>query len=229
MPTASKKRAISYSQLSAFETCPKQYFHTTIRKDVKRTESAQMREGKAVHRALERFVKHGAALPTTLNHLLPIMEEFRAVAKTEGIEVCVERQLAITEQMAECEWFGPDVWMRAIVDLALIAGTRALVIDYKTGKPKADPDFTQLKLAAAMLAIPYPQIETWDVGFLWTVNGERDGITISKADLTGVWNDVLPRDARLQSAVRNDAFPANPSGLCRGWCPVMTCPYYEGR
>ena len=61
--------AWSFSRLNGFETCPKKFWHTSVRKDVKEGESEAMRYGKMVHKALEKRVANGKPLPLSLRYL----------------------------------------------------------------------------------------------------------------------------------------------------------------
>ena len=39
----------------------------------------------------------------------------------------------------------------------------------------------------------------------------------------------IPRIRRMERAYEQDTWPAKPSGLCAGWCPVKTCPHYKDK
>ena len=227
MPQSSKK-AISYSQLSKYETCPKQYYHTTIRKDFKESFGEAAEAGKKVHKALELYIGKGKPLPSELRHLGEenIITKFKQIADSGRAEILVEQQLAITEDFQPTSWFGKNVWFRAIIDLAIIRGERVTIVDYKTGKRRTPLDMSQLEICAAILSLVRPELTTFEVGFVWTTQKcKLDRTFLAKDDMKRVWNDVMPRDARLQHAVLHTEFPPEPSGLCKKHCPVTTCPH----
>lgn len=219
----SKPFAWSYSALGRYETCPKQYYHINLKKDVKDEygDSESGAEGNAIHQALFKRVIKGDQLPLPFRYLEKIAAR---LAATEG-EKHGELKLALNRGFQPVGFFDADVWVRAIVDLAIVRGTHAIVIDYKTGKVK--PDFTQLAMSAAVLSQWMPEIETFDLAFFWLKHSNVSRESYRKSDFRVVWSDLLQRAAKLETAVKVVEFPMKPSGLCKGYCPVKSCPNWE--
>lgn len=215
-----KQFAWSYSRLKAFEVCPKKYFHTMVSKDFVEPEDENLRYGNKVHKALELRVAHGKKLPIDLSHLEPVADKF---AKAQGVKL-VEQKLAITKDYNPTGWFDPDVWFRAIIDLAIVNPPKAVIVDYKTGK--MSPDFTQLNLAAATFFLHDKDTEQARVMFYWTKNKKPTSSTLLREQLPQVWSDVLPRVKKLETAHGTTDFPARPSGICKRYCPVKACPHW---
>lgn len=216
-------RAWSYSALTKFETCPKQFYETRVAKRVVEPETEQLRWGNAVHKALERRAKEGAPLPTGMTQWEAMM---RALDQTPG-ELLAESQFAITQDFEQTQWFDKSVWLRAVIDYGRVSDKSILALDYKTGKPKPDTD--QLRLFAGVLLRLYPQIEKAVTGYVWLKTKQIQKEVFTRADLDAIWGGFLPRVARLQQAYQDDAWPAKPSGLCRGWCPVTSCEFFQHR
>lgn len=216
------KTAWSYSRLSNFETCPKKYWHITVRKDVKEPEGEAIRYGKMVHKALEKRVASNKPLPMNLRHL----EKYAAMLAGATGEKLTEQQLAIDKGFEPCDWFSKQVWCRAILDLAIINDSHAVVVDYKTGK--INNDFTQLRLAAVMLMLHEPRIQTVDPCYLWTKEKTltKDEVRLTRDDIKAVILELLPRVKRYEKAHRVEEFPARPGFLCKRYCPVTSCPYH---
>lgn len=215
-----KKFAWSYSRLKAFEVCPKKYFHTMVAKDFVEPEDENLRYGNKVHKALELRVAKGKKLPIDLSHLEPVAAKFAAAPG----EKLVEQKLAITKDFQPTGWFDPDVWFRAIIDLAIVNPPKAVVVDYKTGK--MSNDFIQLNLATAVFFLHEPEADEAKVMFYWTKHKKPTSSTLHREDIPTVWNEALPRVKKLEAAHAKTDFPARPSGLCRRYCPVKTCPYF---
>lgn len=219
---AAKNYAWSFSALNNFETCPKKFWHLRVQKDVKEEEGPAIQYGKKVHKAFELYVSRGKKLPTEFQHMEPYVERFRTVHHMAK----VEQQLAINADFQPTGWFDKDVWCRAVIDLAVIGDKTALLVDYKTGKMK-DDGFTQLKLAAAIFMLHFSTVETVQVAYLWTENsGKLSKDSFHRSEMAEMWNDLLPRVNAFREAHQRDNFPAKPSGLCRNWCPVSTCPHH---
>ena len=217
-----KPFAWSFSALSTFESCPKKYWHLTVRKDFKDEDSEASKDGKFIHDALHKRVINGKPLPLPMRNLEPLAARF---ASASG-EMHGEMRLALNGKMAPVAFFAEDAWVRAIVDLLIVQDKRAIIVDWKTGKPKKD--FTQMGLCSAVLARWMPEIEEFETLLVFTGHLKIERKTYSRADLVGVWNDLLPRVAKITEARDTTTFPAKESGLC-GYCPVNTCPYWRER
>jgi CRISPR/Cas system-associated exonuclease Cas4 (RecB family) len=217
-----KQTAWSYSRLNNYETCPKKFWHESVRKDVPFEESEAMRYGKMVHKALELRVGKGKPLPL---HLRYLDKYAKVLAESKGDKL-TEQQLAIDSDFNPCSWFAKETWCRAILDLAIVNGTHAVVFDYKTGKISSD--FTQLRLAAVLLMLHMPEIQTVDLAYLWTKDKKitRYDVTLTRDDIKRVVLELMPRLKKYEKAHRMESFPARPGYLCKSWCPVKTCPYH---
>ena len=217
-----KEIAWSYSRLNSYETCPKKFWHTSINKDVFEAESDAMRYGKKVHKALELRVGNKTPLPLELRYLERYADR---LCKASGTKL-TEQQLAIDRNFQPCSWFAKNTWCRAIIDLAIVNAPHAVVFDYKTGK--ISDDFTQLRLAGALLMLHMPEIETLDLSYLWTKDKQvtkYDG-EFTRDSVKEVITELAPRVKRYEKAHVEQAFPARPSGLCKRYCPVRQCPHH---
>jgi len=214
--------AWSYSRLKNFETCPKQFWHLNIQKDVKMPESKEMGYGKKVHKAIELFITSAQPLPADLQHLMPVLDKF---VSAPG-EKHAEQQLAITKDLTPTGWFDKDVWCRAIVDLAVVNGDRAVLCDWKTGK--IDDDFTQQRAAAALFFIHYPEVERITMMYYWIKDKKATSEELVRPDVRHVWRVLMPRVAKYTYAHEKTEFPPKPSGLCKRHCPVKSCPHNGG-
>ncbi len=209
--------AWSYSALTAFETCPRRFYHTRVAKDIIEPETQALTWGNAVHKALELRAKEGQPLPTGMDHWEPLIAKILAA----GGEVFTEKQIALDKNFTPCDWFAPQVWVRGVVDIGVVKDSLIVAMDYKTGKPKSDSD--QLQLFAALLMAYFPECDTVKTGFLWLKTNGIDQARFERGDLADIWNRFLPRVAALESAHRTESWPVRPSGLCRSWCPCVQC------
>ena len=230
----SKPFAWSYSSLSAFETCPRRFYETRVAKSIKEPEGAPLVLGNAAHKALELRVKDGTPIPKIITATgsdgssasqtsagwEPLVDRILSRV-TDDTEVLTERQICLDDRFCETNWFGKDAWVRGVIDLGLLRSTKALLLDWKTGKRKVDLD--QLKLFAALAMHLWPKLEKVHTGFVWLKTGEIDQQSYSRADIPTIWEGFLPRVKRMRQAYGADTWPERPSGLCKAWCPVHTC------
>jgi RecB family exonuclease len=129
-------------------------------------------------------------------------------------------QIAFTRELALTEWFAKDVYGRVVWDLALVGEHHAVIIDYKTGKKKDDP--FQLQIFAAVGFIKYPTLRSVETRYVWTNGSPTTSKSYSREDVPWMWNEILPRVERIETAVQRGQYDPRPSGLCR-WCPVREC------
>jgi len=219
-----KPVAWSYSRLSSYETCPKKYHAETIAKSVPWVQSEQAAYGELVHKAFELFLKKQTPLPLNLKHWTPVLSQF---ANAPG-EKLVEQQITFNVNYEPTEWMARDAWLRVKSDLTIINGTQAVIMDWKTGRQR-DEDGMQLKLAAAVTFLLDPNITEINMNYLWVQTKTITPFRMKSDQVADFWGNILPRVQRLQAAHDGNNFPARPNYLCRGWCGVKTCEFYEPR
>lgn len=212
--------AWSYSVLDMHRTCPKKYYHIKVLKDAKDDDSSFSADGKAIHDAMFKRVIHGQPLPIEMR---PFEKRAAAYAMLPG-ERRGELKLALTQALEPTDFFAKNVWVRAILDLLVINGKRAILVDWKTGKPK--DDFEQLKLAAAVVSRYLPEIEDFTLVYEWLRHNKSSPLTMKKEHMRAVWMDSYEMVKEIEAARKTTSFPARQSPLCN-WCPVVQCPHNQ--
>lgn len=213
--------AWSFSRISSYEMCPRKYWNESVGKTIPFEETEEMSAGKEWHKGAELFIKKGAKLPLHMRHWEPVLQKF----KDAPGEKVVEQQIALNSKWEPVEWYARDAWLRVKSDLTILNGDRGVQIDYKTGKQK--DDFTQLRLNSAVTFHLAPEIKRIDHGFLWTKTKALTFEPMELKDVPVFWADMLPRVARYQAAHDQQNFPPKPGFLCRGYCKVKSCQYWE--
>lgn len=211
----------SFSALEMFEQCPKKYYELKIAKSVKEKPWEHRSDGEAQHEALKLRLECGQPLPEHLKHLEPLC---KTIAAAPG-DLYLEHKLALDENLEPVEWFSKRVWVRVIFDVAKINGEKALIIDWKTGKKKNNPD--QLDIFSAALMAWQPQVTQVTVGFVWTREKENhlDTDIYTREGYALQWSEWWKRVGRIDKAIETNVWQAKPSGLCNGYCPVKSCTY----
>jgi hypothetical protein len=204
----------SHSSLTSFETCAWKHYLTKVKKEVSDPPGEAAKWGTTVHKYLEDHVKTGEPLHEDVKYLSSMVEK---ITSSKG-EKIAEQQLAITPGYAATDWWDKGAWARAIIDVTVINGSKAVTLDYKTGKRKVDSD--QLKMSSALLFAHYPDLTKITTGFLWLKDGKMDTAVFHREQIGEIWASFLPRVRRLELAFENDKWPKKPSGLCRQYCPV---------
>lgn len=209
--------AWTYSQLESYAQCPKKFYHLKVARDVADPPTEHTEWGKKVHEAMEYRIKDGTPLPEGMLQWEPLLQK---IHNLPGIKF-TEHKLAISHAFTPAPW--GEAWSRGIVDLLVIHKATAAVLDYKTGKRK--PGSNQLKLYAAYTFAHYPEINRVTTGFAWLKEKKIDRETLTRDQLPSVHNIFLPQVNKLHQAYESGKWPARPSGLCKSWCPVLTCQF----
>jgi len=213
----------SYSSLSAFETCPRQYHLVKVVKKVKEPPAAYQQWGIEVHKAFEDGLVENKPLPDKMAEWQPILTKFQlAPGKKEA-----ELKMALDRNFKPVDWWDKSAWARGIGDVVLENGDKAFSGDYKTGKRK--PGSSQLKLFAALLMQAREYLQEVKTSFIWLPIKKLDTERFTRDDLGDIWKDFIPRTVQMEKAFAADKWMPKPSGLCNGWCPVGrdNCEYWK--
>lgn len=214
--------AWSYSGLKTFQSCPKKYYHLKVLKDVREDETEAIRYGKDAHKAAELYVKNGTDLPGKYEFMRAQLDKLKSL---EGEKYC-ELKCGLTKDLEPCDFFAKDVWLRAVIDLVIVNEETgvARVIDYKFGKSK-NADISQLQLMALVVFKTFPNINKVRAGLLFCPEDKLIPTKYEAENSGEMWMSWLPEVARLEQAYKSDVWNANPSGLCKAWCSVLSCPH----
>ena len=130
--------------------------------------------------------------------------------------------------MEACKFFDSEVWLRGIVDLLVVREDKpiAKVVDYKFGKSK-NADSTQLELMALLVFVHYPQVDTVKGLLMFCAEQKYIEAEFHREDIPQMWQNWMPDVKRLESSMESGTWNPNPSGLCKGWCPVKTCQHWS--
>ena len=211
----------SFSSLKDFLTCPKQYYHTKVAQDFKKKATEQMLYGTAVHKALEDYVRDGT--PLAKNYEI-FRSQVDALLEIPGTRYC-EYEMALDLERKPCGFHAEDRWVRGVVDLLIVDGESAFIVDYKTGSNRY-PDPRQLKLMALMAFVHFPEVKLVKAGLLFVLHNTFIDERYKREDMDKLWGLFEPDLKRLEIAYENAVWPPKPGGLC-GWCPVSTCKFYR--
>lgn len=211
----------TYSAVKVFKTCPLQYKHKYILKDIKEVQGDAAKYGTAVHLAIENWARDGVVMP-------PEYDRFRnmilPVAKWQG-ETLVEAKLALSSLLQPCGFFDKQYFVRGVLDFGKVNGEYARIIDWKTGGNAKYADLKQLDLMSLLVFKHYPQVKTVTSALVFLKLDKVIKATFHKKDSKAMWMQWMYEVSRIEDAVERDAFPAAPNNLCKNYCPVKTCKF----
>jgi CRISPR/Cas system-associated exonuclease Cas4 (RecB family) len=213
----------SYSSLKDFVNCPRQYYEVKVAKSVVKKVTEQMLYGTEVHKAVEDYVREGKPLAKHYSHYKPVLDELLKISGTRYPEY----QMALKIDKTVCAFEDEARWVRGIVDLLIVDGENAFIVDYKTGSNKY-PDPKQLKLMALMTYAHFPKVQNIKAGLLFITRNTFVPEEYARSDINKLWMEFKSDLTRLELAYENNMWPEKPTGLC-GWCPVEKCKFYKVR
>lgn len=212
----------SHTFHTSWKQCPRKAWHSYIAKDIEREDTAAMRWGTHVHKALDAFIGQGEPLPDELAH------HGHLYAFPHGdYTVYSEHKLGIKEDGSACDFFAPDVYARGVLDVVLLPNRRAdlaMLIDHKTGKVREEPD--ELQFHAVLLQAHNPLLRSIKGWYNWLA-ADKMGTVHDLSDTKKYLQRILLQQARIEQAfpLGSEAFPPRQSGLCP-WCPVKQCEFH---
>jgi hypothetical protein len=210
----------SYSSLKKFVTCPRQYAAIKVHKTCVEEPGESALYGKEVHSALENYVKNGTQLPLNYARYKPVVDGLLEIPGTKYTEM----EIAIDEHKNPCAFDSSDYFIRGIIDLFIIQERAAYIFDYKTGKDTY-ADVRQLRLLALLVFHTYSQVDKIRAGLIFLGANSFKPEEYERKDLELLWAGFKPDFVRLIYSYENNWWPENPSGLCRRFCPDLSCPH----
>ena len=212
----------SHSALKDFKTCPRKYHETKVLKLYPNEDTPQTIYGKQVHEQAEWYIRDGRPLDKSFEFMKPVLDSLIAMP---GTKLC-EHEMALTNALEPCDFNDENRWVRGIADLIILnekEGT-AKVIDYKTGSDKY-PDPDQLTLMALMIFKHFPKIKSVSGALLFVLKGTMTKNKTLHEQEHVLWWRYREEVAKIDKALFHNVWQERPSGLCKRYCPCVTCPH----
>ena len=209
----------SYSALKEYENCPKKYFEIRVAQNYVVIPSEKMIYGKEVHKALEDYVRDGKELALNYLRFKPAVDSLKNIPG----EKYPEYEMALFKDKTPCDFKDDNRWVRGIVDLLIVDGDFAFIVDYKTGSNRY-PDPKQLRLMALMTFAHFPKVNKIKAGLLFVMHNSFITEEYERKDMDASWKKFDSTLTRIAQSYDNSTWPANPTPLCR-FCPVKSCDF----
>lgn len=211
----------SFSSLDTFTTCARKYHEERVLKTVVDVETEAQRYGTWVHKCFEDRIALGKKLPFELIIHEPFMEEIDAMG-LKGQVMC-ERRVGLTKALKPCGFFDKDVWWRGVLDVHIkMPDGKAVIVDYKTGRPHTKMRQLHLFSIYAMLE-GATEVESV---FYWTKTYAPTRIKLPRQQLGPLLKNLVPDLNDYVEAFKLDIWHPTPNGLCKNWCGVTGCEFH---
>ena len=203
-------RPWSYSRLSTWETCPKQYWYSYVEKlPGFRPPSPAADRGSELHDKADKYLK---------GELKLYPHEFQKVSahlmdlKAKGVES--EKKLAVKEDWSPCDYSDKETYFRAIIDVVYQEGKICNIEDHKTGQIY-DSHAVQLSDYVAVVAAHYPEAEEYRTRLIYVDQGMVTKPKVTTADRVHPIRLML--HGRIDNAENDTIFPTRAGSQCK-WC-----------
>lgn len=213
-PLPSLPIVLSYTNISRYLNCPKQFWHRDVKKDLPdEIKTGEQFKGTQVHDALKKRLKIREPLPREFQQhegICARLEKHHSIKR-------MELKLGVDCTGEPCDFFASNVALRGVLDLACTEAPNALLVDWKNGRRWEDA--LELRIQAILLAAAYPEL-TRIFGFYYWL---RDGAVgqLHGLDPRPAWGLVHDIASAIAARLRRAPidFPPDEGPLCP-WCPV---------
>lgn len=229
--TKEKPFAWSFSKLKNYETCPRRYeFVDVLKKEPEGEKSPELARGDELHDAMRKRVEGMTPLPPQFIYMEKWAAKLSRILHPLQIIRC-EEKLALDRAGNPTGYFDRSTWLRAKLDYYRYMPDEngkhlGHIVDYKTGKPPAKWDGTQLLTNAYVFFAHIKTCVKVRVDYLWTEWNDTTHETYTRDQIPELMAQVTPRVMALEDAHRTNTFEPKPCGLCREYCPVTYCEYW---
>ena len=222
----------SYTMLDQFANCPKQAFHRYILKE-KGPETDAMRKGNAFDKAVEARLKDGTPLAPEHAAAEPFAASLLNMRIKGHTKLHTQLKMGLTADFKPCAFFAADVWGRGALDVALVTGATAIVVDWKTGaNNESKPWYNgglQLKIFTLFMLRHFPKVQHVTAFNIYLKDNQiGKPLKFSRGGEATLWKEVLPKIIAVEKAFQTQEWPPCKGPLC-AWCPVITCNFNPQR
>jgi len=221
IPTNAKGKGFywSPSAINDFITCPAQYGAKSFYCTSPYVETEAALAGKVEHKHLENRLSGGTPLPEGYTRGEKYCRVIEACAS--GGQIFTEKQLALNRDMKFVKWFAKDAYGRCQIDVLALKGKNCFVGDWKSGNIRENS--LQLKINACFVSLLHPELEQFNLRYIWLKHDAATGEVFKKAQIPELWEEIFGWIRRMEDAWSREAFPPRPSGLCKAWCDCKGC------
>lgn len=184
---------------------------------------AAIARGVTLHTLCETFITRGGVVPVELTNVAKTLKRFRTLYKRGALTI--EADLVFMSGWELTSKFHKDAWLRTKLDVLVINGKKAKVVDWKsggidkrTGLIRENEKYAdQLQIYSAAVLVAYPEIEQVESSLIFIdapegANEVVQGGLMTKSALPGFKKKWSQRSAGM---LADQIFAARPGFHCR--------------
>lgn len=222
--------ALSWSRLSTYLQCPRQFKAKYVDKDYPdEGDNPYFVRGNRLHKQMEDYINYKRG-----NGEAPVLGV--EAHNTSGIvdnvfnnydNVWAEQQMAANQEWVKCGWFDKPtvVKYRAIIDCIATRDDEVLAIDFKTGKVRNyGDDHGQLHLTATMLMGMMPHVEEVKCTYLFMDHKQSSTMKMKRSEYD---EQKAYFDGRHEEVNADEEFAPLKNQYCNFCLIKEDCPVYR--
>jgi hypothetical protein len=205
-------RPWSYSRLSTYEDCPKQYWYSYVENMPSfRPDSPASERGTLIHEEGEAYLLgkvpiYPVAYQKVATHIMGLKSK----------NAMPEMKMAVDDKWTAVDYKAPEAYFRGIIDVHYETdeGKTVCIEDFKTGQVY-DHHTKQMDDYIPLVAAQYPDAERFITRLIYVDQGiVTPPKTVESARLKPI---RLLLDGRIENAEADTIFPVKPGRPCK-WC-----------
>jgi len=219
-------RPWSYSRLSTYEECPKQYWYSYVENMPGfREESPAKDRGRDIHAEAEAYLKGELTMyPSSLQRVAAHAMLLKSKKATS------EQSLAVNDKWEPCEYDSTETYLRGIIDISFTQevedGEEVHVEDWKTGQAYNSHPI-QMEMYVALMSAYHPKAVRYVTRLIYTDLGMVTPPKITEPIRIKPIRMML--DGRIANAEADEIFPVRVGSHCK-WCEYSSryggpCPH----
>ena len=203
-------RPWSYSRLSTYEDCPRQYQYSYVENlPGFRPESPAASRGSAIHTMAEEYLLGKRMIyPPELQKVSAHAMSLKAKKAT------AEQKLAVNDKWEPDDYKSPTAFFRGIIDVCYTEGDAVHIQDWKTGQVY-DSHPKQMEVYVALAAAHYPEAKVFHTRLIYVDQGIVTQPKVTERERLKPIRLLL--DGRIKIAEEDEIFPTRAGSHCR-WC-----------
>lgn len=200
-------KAWSPSRVFGYEECPRKLKYRTVDRLPEKV-GAPLIRGSKIHKQGEDYLKAKKAIKVPESFAY-VSDELRALRRAKAVS---EEQWGFTADWKQINWW--DATIRMVLDARTVRGLKIRIVDFKTGKPRAEKDESQVGLYAVGAFAMFPKIRNV-IGQLWYLDiGEIIELRFNRKEAE---TERKAWEKRAQVMLDDKNLAPTPGYYCK-WC-----------
>lgn len=216
----------SYSTMSTFETCPRQFQEKHVLKTIKFVQNEAATYGSEGHDVMDKSIKSKSLPEGRWSFAAPALQSVYNIAAQ--VEIQSEVAFGLKEDKTpDTFWNG---WLRGKLDVLFKPSeNRAIIADWKFAKFSPTKYDLEMDVFSYLVFKNDSSVQDIKRLLVWMKQdspGKPTVSTVSRSkDFEQIEDKVLGKIAVIERSLETDNFPCKPGGLCKSYCDVLSCKF----